>query len=352
MLTAVLVLAAMAGTPAQAQSRFEVHERSLRLSLRIEASNGYDGWVETEGHRRVTLSLRKGETTIEARTRGRVSRHGIDAEFGDLGRISVRFRGRRLDFGPRGDGDRKRRCRGRGPVFESGLFSGTIQFRGENGFTQVDTKQARGFATRHYRQVCKTDPKDEASLGELFESLIRLMPVTALRARDRVDGATLLFEAAAVDLRPIFGGGFLVYVHSARAIERSDGMRLTRTVSAEGGRRSFRFRRGRRAPRAATVQAPKPLTGSATYVKDPGAPAVWTGSLAAHLPGIGPVAMAGPGFKAAICNLTLGALVDGRCLPGSRRVSSRALSLLDRRLAQGSGSQSQAFWDARLPWSR
>lgn len=350
-----LVLAAGAETgldQAEARpQRAEVHERSLRLFAIVEASNGYRGWVETQGHKRVTLTLRKGETTIEARTSGRVTRHGIDARFGSMGRISVRFRGRPLSLPRRGEEDGKGRCRGRDPEFESGLFSGTIRFRGENGFTELDSKSASGYAERRYRRVCRPKPKEEPSIGELFERLFGLMPVTALRAHDRVDGANALFAAAAIDFRPIFGPGFLIYAFSAQTVERRDGMRLRRSISAEGGDRSFHFRRTRKAPRAATVRAPKPFTGTAKYRKEEGSPASWLGSIVVRLPGAGPVAMSGPGFKAGTCNVTFAGLTAGRCLPGSGPAQFRSPARLSR-LAQGSGSQSQLRWDARLSWSR
>src|SRR4051812_16870925 len=99
-LLCALVACSLAATPVAAakgrgaKPRFEVHERALRLSLKVKASNGYEGWVTTQGHKRVTLTLQKGNARVEARTSGRVTRRGIEAEFGKLGRISVRFRGR------------------------------------------------------------------------------------------------------------------------------------------------------------------------------------------------------------------------------------------------------------------
>lgn len=337
---------------AGAKPRIEVHERNLRLSARIEASNGYEGWIATEGHKRVILTLRKGETTIEAQTSGRVTRHGIKARFGDLGRISVRFRGRPLSLLPRDDEDGKPNCRGRKSVFEGGVFSGTIRFRGENGFTEVNSKRAGGFVERNYRRICRPDQKD-GSLGALFERLFNGLPLTALRAGARVGGANIIFEAAEIDLRPLFGAWIGVgYVFSAQMTERSEGVQLTRSVSAEGDAGSFLFPRKKKKPRTATVTPPKPLTGTAKYFKQASLPSSWVGSLAARLPGAGLVAMTGPRFKADLCNLTFGALLEGRCLPKTGKVRLESLSKLSQGLPQGSGSQSQALWDVRLSWSR
>jgi hypothetical protein len=321
---------------AQARSHFEVHKRSLRLTVRVKASNGYEGWITTEGHRRVTLTLSKGNTTIEARSSGRVTRHGINARFGDMGRISVRFHGRPVSLSPR-NGNGERRCRGRKSAFEAGTVRGTIRFRGENGFTQMNSKRAWGIMTRHYRRVCRHDLRGN-SLGVIFKSLLKSLRVTALRAAARVDGVNVTFEAAVIDFRPIFGPGIgLSYIFSAQTSERAEGLRLTRRIGAEGDERSFLVSRKKAKPLTATVAPPKPFTGTAKYLKQPGLGTSWIGSLAARLPGAGLVGMAGPGFKANVCSLTLVALLEGHCPPGPGPV--RAHSLLS--LTQDSGSQSQ-----------
>lgn len=337
----------------KARSRFEVHERSLNLLMFLEASNGYRGLVMTRGHRQVTLILWKGNTTFEARTEGRVTRHGINARFGDLGKISVRFRGKPFSFGFPGDKEGKRRCRGRRSESESGLFHGTIRFRGENGFTQLNSKHVRGFMDRYYRRVCRRDPDEDSSFATALKRLIDLLPVTTLRANARVERTNVRFEAAAIDFRPLLGPGVgLAYTISAQTVEWDRGMRLTRSVSAEGDDGSFLFRRGRKAPRTATVAPPKPFVGTAKYRKEPGSPGSWVGSLAARLPGAGLAAMTGPDFRAVTCNITLRALLEGRCRPGSGRTPSQTLLRLGRTLPQISGSQSQLFGDARLSWSR
>lgn len=345
-----LLVAAVAGAEsAGAKPRFAVHERSLSLYVEIEASNGYRGWIATEGHRQVSLALAKGETLVEARTTGRVTRHGIEARFGGMGRVSVRFRGKPFSLGLR-DGDGERRCRGRRSRFEDGIFSGTIRFRGENGFTEVNAKRAGGFLVRHYRRICRKD-RPKARPGLAFKRLIDGLPVTALRTRAQVAGANVAFDAAAIDFRPILGPSIgLSYVFSAQTVERIDGMRLTRRVTREGGPGSFLYPRGRRAPRTATVTPPKPFASTAKYLEQTGSPSSWTGPLASRLPGAGLVALAGPGFKADTCNLTFKAFVAGGCLPKSDRVPLRPLR--QPHLPQLSGSQSQAFWDARLSWSR
>jgi hypothetical protein len=354
LLWAIVCLFSIATAPvtqAKESAPFEVHERSLRLSAQFEAANGYQGSITTEGHRRVTLRLAKGATVLEARTSGRVTRHGIHARFGDMGRISVRFRGTPYSLRRR-DGDGERRCRGRKSRFEDGFLSGTIRFRGENDFTRVNLKRAGGFLERHYRRVCREDAEQDPFIAAL-ERLFNSLRLTTLHATADVEGTSIGFEATAIDFRPIFGPeAGLGYVFSAQAVEHVDGMRLTRSVAAEGDDRSFVFPRKKRAPRSATITPPKPFAGTAKYLERAGAPKRWAGSLAARLPGGGLVAMTGPGFKADTCNLTIAALLEGRCLPGSSPPRLQTLAGPGRSLVQGSGSQSQAFWDDRLSWSR
>jgi hypothetical protein len=304
---------------------FEVHERALRLALKVKASNGYEGWLTTEGHRRVTLTLLKGYTRVEARTSGRVTRRGIDAEFGELGEISVRFRGR--PFRPtlrKGE----RRCRGRRSALEKGVFSGTIRFQGENGFARIDTGRATGYVERHYRRVCLRDSSGD-SFRAAFESLFGKIRLTVLRASGRVDRANVFLEASAIDLRPILGPEFgLEYIVSAHSVEHREGVLLTRQVGVVGAKKSsFLFsHKEEETPRAATVALPKPFNGTAKYLKEPGLPASWVGTLAAHLPGAGLVALTGPGFRADICRLNFAALIKGDgCLSKPGQAQMRLL---------------------------
>jgi hypothetical protein len=335
-LLCALVACSLAATPAAAaedpgaKPRFEVHERALRLSLRFKASNGYEGRVTTQGHRRVTLTLQKGSVRVEARTSGRVTRRGIEAEFGELGRISMRFRGRPTTprFGLVEGG-----CRGRKSELEEGVFSGTIRFLGENDFAQIGTRRATGDVERHYRRVCPGNPRG-ASLKAAFERLFGAIRLTVLRASGRVAHANVVLQASAIDFSPIFGPhSGLMYSVVASSAERREGVRLTRTVSTISDADSFLFphKRGT-TPRWATVTPPKPLTGTAEYLREPGRPASWAGSLAAHLPGAGLVPLTGPGFRADMCHLTFATLLDGdSCLPKPGQAQQLSLSDLGDR---------------------
>ncbi|MGC1166268.1 MAG: hypothetical protein WA862_09165 [Solirubrobacterales bacterium] len=354
-LALALGLLAMPAGAAGAKPNFEVQERSLRLNLAIAGSNGFRGFVSTEGHKQVALTLIKGGILMDLRTRGRVSRHGIVARFGDLAKISVRFQDEPDAAGPKRGrrGDSASGCSGRDPIVERGVFHGTIRFRGENEFTRIDAQRAPGTVEHRFRRVCKQSllAAFEAALEEIFGSL----RVDLLEARARVDGTNVAFEAASFDVGSLLGPGVPPsYGFVGRTVERGDGMRVIRVANVEGGGGTLLAGKPGANPQTATVVPPKPFLETAKHLKERGIPASWIGPLAVRLPGAGPVPLTGPGFKSAFCSLTLAELVDGtRCLPrrgdepGPNSLAAQAMAA-----AQGSGSQSQAFWDARLSWSR
>lgn len=329
----LLASASSAGAaPDPAEPGFDVHERRLTTLLEVRASNGYGGLIATRGHKQVTLALFKGRTLFAARTSGRVTRHGIDANFGEMGKVSVRFdsglTGKGSDAGgsagivadtlARRSGTASH-CRGRKPVLEEGVFRGQVRFDGENGFTRIDSRRAAGFVNRRYRQVCPRGSKNDA-LSAAFEQILGKLRYTTLQAQGRIDGTGLLFEAKAIDGSALFGpkAANLGYEFMVLSVEHREKMRLMRSVSAKGDEGSFLFSKKGATPQTATITPQKPFTGAAEYVKKKGAPASWTGTLAAHLPGAGPVPLTGPRFRADLCRLTFAAVFDGeKCLQGA-----------------------------------
>jgi hypothetical protein len=319
---------AVVAAPGPAEPGVDVHERRLTTLLEVGASNGYGGLIATEGHKQVILALFKGRTLFAARTSGRVTRREIEADFGEMGSVSVRFdaghTGRGSDTGGSAGDALDRRsgnassCRGRKPVFEEGGFRGKIRFDGENGFARIDSRRAAGFVNRRYRQVCQRGAKKD-SLSAALEHVLGKLRYTTLQAQGRVDGTGLLFEAKAVDATALFGpkavGG---YEFTALSVEHREGMRLMRGVGAKGDEGSFLFSKKGATPQTATITPQKPFTGAAEYVKEKGAPASWTGTLAARLPGAGLVPLTGPRFRADLCRLTFAVVLEGeKCLQGA-----------------------------------
>lgn len=328
----LLTGASAVATPGPGEPDFDVHERRLSTLLEVRASNGYGGLITTRGHKQVTLALFKGRTVFAARTSGQVTRHGIDANFGEMGRLSVRFDSGPADQGSDAGGSAgivadtlarrsatASRCRGREPVLEEGVFRGEIRFEGENGFARIDSRHAAGFVNRRYRQVCPRGSKND-SLSAAFEHILGKLRYTTLQAQGRIDGAGLLFEAKAIDGSALFGpkAANLGHEFTVFSVEHREKMRLMRSVGAKGNEGSFLFSKKGATPQTATITPPKPFTGAAEYVKEKGVPASWTGTLAAHLPGAGLVPLTGPRSRADLCRLTFAAVFDGeKCLQGA-----------------------------------
>jgi hypothetical protein len=317
---------AVAASEAKHTGGFEVEKRSLRLELSLDPSNGYEGFIATTGHRRVMLALTKGDALFIATTSGRVNRRGIEAEFGDLGEVSVRFEGKRAPwrwsnpFLPRDLPQRK--CRGRAPVIEAGMFRGEVRFEGENGFTKIGAQAVPGTVERHYRRVCAGSAK-RPSLSAILERIFGKLQLTLLRAVAHRDGAMISFEASASELGSAFGldTGELSYSFAASTVEREDGMRIIRGFNGEGEKGSFDAT-GKKAKRAtATVAPPKPFAGTASYLKQKGEPTSWSGPLTVRLPGTGLLELTGPEFETALCHISLRAVIRGRCRPDADRIA-------------------------------
>ncbi len=354
----LLTFAAALALPASAGARpnVEVQKRSLHLSLQARASNGYQLRLETLGHKRVNLAFSKGGVFVGYTTIGRVNRHRIRADFGRLGRVSVRLRAKRVPFPrPRGRNPQRNRsprrdCRGRRPMREVGSFRGRIRFKGERGFTTVSTDSARGEMQRYYRRVCKLTPA-RGRRQPAFEAP-RLNTITV---GGRAANRAVFLRAVGLEGGPsnaALGKGF-GSLTTAGTIERRAGVRIDRLAMTEGDARSLIVSPDDKRPVTATVALPKPFAGKAKLIQAAGSPTSWTGSLRVHLPGAGAVPLTGPRLQPVFCRVGLFSELATPCVrraEGAIPEPPRINALMA--LLQGSGSHSQALAEARLSWSR
>lgn len=339
-------------TNASAKSGYFVEKPSVTLRMSLRGSHGYDVSITSFAHKFVLLSASKGSVSADYAVRGRSSRHGVRANLGNLGRIALKFHGSRR---PLPDGPPRPKCKGHPPIHEVGRFEGTVRFNGEQDFTSVATSGAKGSIVRYFRQVCERAPRVRS--GDRLKTRGRVEPdgvqfeafEAGSRTRDRtVSLLTLGVEIPARGDRPSFS---LIFV-AARLQEQRGRVSISRSAFVEGDSGSVLADKSEAEPTAATVTLPKPFGGMASYAKEPGSEASLTGSLNVWLPGAGKVPLTGPDFKAAVCH----ANGDNqnqirRCLRNvTAELKSHSSSLAAR--PQGSGSHSQAFWDARLSWSR
>jgi hypothetical protein len=296
---AILVCAlAVLAVPAIATAKpgYTVKEKSLHLRLKLPASNGYSASIKTNGHRQVVLNISKGGFFARYTALGKVSRKGIEADFGKLGQVSLRFRSKRRYhpslipglYLPRFLRDR---CKGRRAVGETGVFVGNLRFEGEHGFTRIRVNRRKGNVTRSYRRVCKGNFPFANKLREEGVFLV------AEAKRFGVTRALATVEAT------VSAKGKKVSVTIAVAAEQKKAGRVavSKVIVLIEPLDSVAISPIGKSPLRAKVKLRKPFEGAATYLDDGSAPPTWTGSLGIRLPGSGLVPLAGPEFETEFC---------------------------------------------------
>src|SRR5690242_15880016 len=93
---ACAVCAVLAAPPVGAAAR--VGGKDFHLQVSLPDSNGYSMSIWAEGHRQVGLLAMKGDASVAYTVKGRASSHRLDADFGALGKVHIRFRLKPEDF--------------------------------------------------------------------------------------------------------------------------------------------------------------------------------------------------------------------------------------------------------------
>jgi len=266
----VLQPAAAFGVDGDGETTFVVpFQASHGLSVKLEADDDeIELWV-----------LKKGQMTVYSAP-GEVSREGISVKFGSFGEFVVDYQPfRTLEaHGP------NRHCEGEPATTTEGFFSGTMRFRGERAYIQVEAARVKGTLVLHPEWEC-----DYARAG-----------ASRVRGRHAEDKATL----GAYSRHDRIGFGVIASRQEderpstfffATNLEVQEGVGIYRLTYAGTRSAGFEFdnRRG-----TALVDPPAPFAGSAHYLRRPDAPDRWGGTLTAPLLGLGRVRLAGPGFKA------------------------------------------------------
>lgn len=243
--------------------------------FRLEASNGYTLYVNGFGLRRrgtlaVTAAKKGREVNYEAPAT--ITETSIQADLGALGEISVEFR--------RSHRAATVRCGKEGePIrFDSGSWVGTIDFHGEEGFTDVEAGSARGYV-------------EQALLGPFCGGGI-------------VEGSSERARGAALYVRnPGLGPELTVYKHRPGAAalviaylsEWTEDIRIDRSASEWMPGRDFAYTPNLR---TATVAPPGPFSGSARFDLGAKAGRRWSGDLTVDMPGRADVPLTGPLLRA------------------------------------------------------
>jgi hypothetical protein len=339
----VCVLVALPAETASARPGYVVKPKSLHLNLALPATDGYSAFIRTSGHRQVILSVAKGDFTAAYVALGRVTRKGIRADFGPLGHVSLRFRGKakyhpKLAPGLKLPPSLRDRCKGRRTVGEKGVFLGSVRFHGERGYMLVHTHRRNGTVVRSYRRVCRSPARAGASAAGPREEGVFFGAQARRSGRVRfLTGVEMSFAVAREESAVTF-----VVSGERKKVGRVAAFKLFIDINqADSVEISPRGKK----PLTAEVKLPKPFVGKASYVREGKAPPSWSGTLGIHLPGSRRVRLTGPEFDAELCR-AFRPLDFDRC---SRSVFSPEPFTLDTLLRlQGSGSHSQPLALARL----
>jgi len=291
---------------ASAKPGYVVKPKSLELHVDVPARNGWSMSLDTTGHRQVVLTASKGDFITLYKTLGRVTRQGIEADFGSFGHVSLRFHARpepRRVSAPSPPDVRQRpqlrRCTGRAPIIERGSFRGSLRFEGERSYTGALSHRLSGNVKRTYKQICKRRvPSALKSRAKIREEFV------ALAAFAQIHGEKRFFQAFEVTVTGKGGKEFGFSIEFGAHIEKVGPVLASKVVITgleDESSASYEVSPRRERPVTAEITPPSPFSGTGLYQEEGNLPATWTGSLGVRLPGLGLVPLAGPEFDSFLC---------------------------------------------------
>jgi hypothetical protein len=237
------------------------------------------------------------------RTTGHVDHHGIEADFGQFGRVDLRF----------SDSSKRElfpfpNCKGAKPeVQRYGALRGRVEFESLGGVVQLDASRVEEGQTRHApKRTCTPKPSHVRFRGRDFlgrrkpreaepESFLKTFMARAHMLARTIDLYAFRIGGQVIDMAATstrrFGPVLVsTSVHAPEGEVAGLGKAVKLSIIGRGSR-----------PRGANLSASAPFSGSATYRKRPGVAPSWLGSLAVEIPGEGTLPLAGPGFHAILC---------------------------------------------------
>jgi hypothetical protein len=333
---------------ADAKRGYSVLPPGVSPGFVVRGSNDYTIEVSGRGKQVALRVSRPGKGSAIYHIPRQARGDAIKANLGILGRIDLWFDVKSVKVVPGGPD-----CHGKPSLLERGTFRGTMRFRGEDGYTGISARHIKGYVFRSFRQVCKLSVphKSDRPTKEKSDGVPRELSALGAAMSSSHRSVSLGFISVVFPRRP-GGRRFSLVIAEAEVRERRGRITIKRSVLLLPDESALIFGPAGDSP-TATLSLPPPFAGSGTYAIGPEGTPTWTGSLRVSLPGASPVALTGGSFVAALCQGTMLEEIS-RCMRPVNIEYKRGprLRVPRRNTAQGSGSQSQAFWDARLSWSR
>lgn len=248
--------------------------------FRVRASNGYTlsiaGFSNPKTGRGVVFVwARNSRSAAFYVTKGVVTDTSIEATLGPVGSIDV-------DFVPTGEPRTEpSSCDDKPVTVDSGRYLGTVDFTGEEGYTEVHTSGGRGSVGAALNLVCGAGVESEGFGGH--------SPGALLRVRHRGERR---FQFEARKNSPTRPARF-----SASISEKHGALFVSRAVGAVAGPGAFAFD----VPAgSARVDPPAPFAVGAAYERRPGGASGWRGNLSVDFPGRSDVRLTGSGARASL----------------------------------------------------
>lgn len=256
-------------------------------AFNLKASHGYRVMVlasSTKEYRngRVLIAVSRKGQEVNYFAPAQVTDTSVEADLGALGRIDVTFQ----PSGEKGVAhpicDRSQRV-----TYSRGSYVGTIDLRGEEGYTRVRAESAPYSLHPFIDFICPGYSHNE-TFGH---------GVSGARLRARMKAGGERIELQVNQNRP----GARVRI-GASTDERRGEIWISREVTSFLPAASFGF-----APdlRVASLRPPAPFSGSAHFLRTAAPPNRWTGSLALDFPGRSNVSLAGTRFRATLVHARL-----------------------------------------------
>lgn len=282
LLIGVLALALVPIVPAA--SADEPLGKGFEGAFELQGTHGYriEGWIGslgkgTAGLLALIVSHRGGDALYSVR--GEVTAEHAHFNLGSLGRVDVEVK-------PTGGTETvQSECGGKPQTINGAEYVGTIEFRGEGGYTSA---QATGAPLEFQPLLDLLCPGYTAGITS-GEGL----PGVRIKVK-HAGGPTMELDQNHRGA-PIFYGAHTAEVHG--------GIRISRSVSGHLGSGALRYEPSLG---SASFSAGAPFSGTATYAGTkaprrarPGKGA-WRGDLTVDFPGAPGVRLAGPGFSASI----------------------------------------------------
>lgn len=296
---AALVLPVLAALGALGAAADDAAARGAPLSLarfELHGSHGYRASFEAVGSELRLTVARRAEavsSTVRYWAPAVTTPLAIESKLGGLGRVSVKFHptGTAPYAWPSDEG-----CDDPAVPGQVGYFSGTIRFRGERGYVELNAKRVAGRAATSSRWTCT--PPNTRFLGSAGSSSATAAAVqepepeppifAVLAAAGPARGRAFFALASHPDEAPL-------PFFAAITFEQRLGLAIERVVTARGPTRSFAFEDNLS---GAMVEPPAPFAGNGSFERLGKGRKTWTGDLSVSLPGRPDVSLAGPKFEA------------------------------------------------------